>query len=82
MPILQGGDERRMTRPDRQGKKSVQAFVTVEQWKKLRHIVTETQRDGSSLISEAIDMLAEKYGEQPKEPPSRNTKLYNRKPSP
>jgi hypothetical protein len=74
MPILQGGDDRLMTRPDRQGKKSVQGFVTVEQWKKLRHIVTETQRDGSSLISEAIDMLAEKYGIQPKEPSGRKTK--------
>jgi len=57
-----------MARADRIGKKTVQAFVTVEKWKQLRHIVTETQRTGDSLISEAIDMLADKYGEQPKEP--------------
>jgi len=50
-----------MPRPDRIGKKTVQAFVTVEKWKTLRHIVTETQRTGDDLLSEAIDMLAEKY---------------------
>jgi hypothetical protein len=54
-----------MTRTDRIGKKTVQALVTVEQWKKLRHIVTETQRTGDDLLSEAIDMLAEKYPTQP-----------------
>ena len=59
-----------MTRPDRLGKKAVQAFVTVEKWKKLRHIVTETQRTANDLITEAIDLLAEKY-EQPKRAYSR-----------
>jgi hypothetical protein len=43
----------------------VQALVTVEKWKKLRHIVTETERTGDDLISEAIDMLAEKYPTPP-----------------
>ena len=46
----------------------MQAFVTVEKWKQLRHIVTETQRPASDLIDEAIDMLAEKYRTQPQEP--------------
>lgn len=54
-----------MTRPDRIGKKTVQALVTVEKWKKLRHIVTETQRTGDDLLSEAIDLLAEKYPPTP-----------------
>lgn len=54
-----------MTRPDRIGKKTVQALVTVEKWKKLRHIVTETERTGDDLLSEAIDMLAEKYPTAP-----------------
>ena len=56
-----------MTRPDRIGKKTVQALVTVEKWKKLRHIITETQRTTDSLITEAIDDLADKY---PATPPS------------
>lgn len=55
-----------MTRPDRIGKKTVQALVTVEKWKKLRHIVTETQRTGDDLLSEAIDMLGEKYPATPR----------------
>ena len=54
-----------MPRPDRVGKKTVQAFVAVSKWKKLRHIVTETQRTGDDLLSEAIDMLAEKYPTTP-----------------
>lgn len=54
-----------MTRPDRIGKKTVQALVTVEKWKTLRHIVTETQRTADDLLSEAIDMLAEKYPTPP-----------------
>jgi hypothetical protein len=37
-----------MTRPDRIGKKTVQAFVTVEKWNQLRHIVVETQRTADS----------------------------------
>jgi hypothetical protein len=31
-----------MTRPDREGKKLVGAWVTVEKWKKFRHLVTDT----------------------------------------
>jgi hypothetical protein len=64
-----------MTRPDRIGKKTVQALVTVEKWKKLRHVVTETQRTGDDLLSEAIDMLAEKY------PPPAARKPPPRRPS-
>jgi hypothetical protein len=69
-----------MTRPDRQGKKIVQATVTVEKWKTLRHIVTETERPASDLIAEAIDDLAAKYGEQPEEPKAKARK--QRGPSP
>ena len=43
-----------MPRPDRI-KKTVQAFVTVEKWKQLRHIVTEMQRTAARLITQAID---------------------------
>jgi hypothetical protein len=69
-----------MTRPERQGKKQVSAFVTVEKWKKLRHVVTETERTANDLLSEAIDMLAEKYGTGPIQPTGRKTK--RREPSP
>lgn len=62
-----------MTRPEREGKKQVSAFVTVEKWKTLRHIVTETERTANDLIGEAIDLLAEKYG-QPKEPKAKGRK--------
>jgi|SRR6266850_4378113 hypothetical protein len=58
----------------REGKKTVSAPVTIEKWKKLRHVVTETQRPATDLINEAIDMLAEKYGEQPPQPTGRKTK--------
>jgi hypothetical protein len=52
-------------RADRQDKKLVSAWVTREKWKKLRHIVTETERPANDLIDEAIDMLAEKYPTPP-----------------
>jgi hypothetical protein len=51
-------------RPDRENKKLVGAWVTVEKWKTLRHILTETQRTANDLIGEAISLLAEKYGAQ------------------
>jgi hypothetical protein len=54
-----------MTRPEREGKKQVSAFVSVEQWKTLRHIVTDTQRTANDLIDEAITLLAEKYPTHP-----------------
>jgi hypothetical protein len=57
-----------VTRPEREGKKQVSAFVTVEKWKTLRHMVTDTQRTANDLLDEAIDMLAAKYGERPKSP--------------
>jgi hypothetical protein len=69
-----------MTRSDRIGKKTVQAFVTVEKWRKLRHLVTDTGRTGDDLLSEAIDMLGEKYGEQPKEPGARKASRQAPKP--
>jgi hypothetical protein len=52
-----------MTRPEREGKKQVSAFVTVEKWRKLRNIATNTERTHTDLIAEAIDDLAAKYGE-------------------
>ncbi|MGA8756589.1 MAG: hypothetical protein WB611_09685 [Stellaceae bacterium] len=60
-----------MTRPDRIGKKTVSVTVTVERWKKLRHIVTETERPAGDLISEAIDDLAVKYPTEPTDGPKR-----------
>jgi hypothetical protein len=69
-----------MPRPDRIGKKTVQAFVTVEKWKKLRHIVTETQRTADQLIDEAIDMLAEKYPTGPEQPTRKKTSRRDRSP--
>jgi hypothetical protein len=62
-------------RPDayREGKKTVQAVVTVEKWKTLRRVVTETERTANDLLGEAIDMLAEKYGEQPQPPTGKRT---------
>jgi hypothetical protein len=53
--------------------KAVQAFVTVEKWKTLRHIVTETQRTANDLIDEAIEMRAEKDCE-PKMPSQHTRK--------
>jgi hypothetical protein len=64
----------------REGKKTVSATVTVEKWKTLRHLVTETERTANDLITEAIDDLAAKYGEQPKHPTGKKTS--GRKPSP
>jgi hypothetical protein len=43
----------------------VLAFVTVEKRKQLRHIVTEMQRTADSLITQAIDLLDDKYPAQP-----------------
>lgn len=65
----------------REGKKTISAPVTLEKWKTLRHVVTETQRTATDLISEAIDMLAEKYGEQPKQPTARKTTRRDRSPT-
>lgn len=62
-----------MTRPDRQGKKAVQAFLTVEKWKTLRHLVTDTERTANDLLDEAITLLAEKYREEPRQSKTRNT---------
>ena len=67
-----------MTRPDRIGKKTVSVMVTVEKWKKLRHIVTETERPAGDLISEAIDDLAVKYPTTP----TGGTKLARRRAAP
>jgi hypothetical protein len=45
----------------------VQSFATVGKWKQLRHIVTEMQSTAGSLITQAIDVLDDKY---PARPPS------------
>ncbi len=42
--------------------------MTVEKWRKLRNIATNTERTAGDLIAEAIDDLAAKYAEQPQEP--------------
>jgi hypothetical protein len=49
----------------------VSAFVTVEKWKTLRHVVTETERTANDLLSEAIDSWPEKYGTGPAQPTGR-----------
>ena len=46
-------------------KKTAQAFVAVEKWRQLRHIATEMQRTAASLITQAIDMLDDRYPAQP-----------------
>jgi hypothetical protein len=69
-----------VTRPEREGKKQVSAFVTVEKWRKLRNVATNTDRTQTDLIDEAIDLLAEKYGTGPKQPTAKKTK--RREPSP
>jgi hypothetical protein len=71
-----------MTRPEREGKKQVSAFVTVEKWKTLRHLVTDTQRTANDLIDEAIDLLAEKYREPPQEPSAPGSRKQRRQRSP
>jgi hypothetical protein len=45
---------------------------------KLRHLVTETQRTANDLIGEAVDMLAEKYGERPQQPTGKKTSRRDR----
>jgi hypothetical protein len=70
-----------MTRPEREGKKQVSAFVSVEQWKTLRHIVTDTQRTANELIDEAITLLAEKYREQPQQPTGKKISRRDRSPT-
>jgi hypothetical protein len=55
----------------REGKKTVSAPVTLEQWRTLRNVATKTDRSHTDLIIEALDDLAVKYGEQP-QPPTGN----------
>jgi hypothetical protein len=69
-----------LTRPDRENQKFVGGYVTVEKWKTLRHLVTDTQRTANELIDEAITLLAEKYGQQPKQRTGRKGRRGN--PSP
>jgi Ribbon-helix-helix domain len=54
-----------MTQPNRIGKKNLSVTLTHEKWRKLRNIVTDTERPATDLIDEAIDMLAEKYPTTP-----------------
>jgi hypothetical protein len=62
-----------MAREDRANKKLVGGWVTVEKWKKFRHLVTDRQSTTSDLIAEAVDLLGEKYSEQPQEPGRKKT---------
>jgi hypothetical protein len=78
-PRARGSDEPRRY-AYREGKKTVSATVTVEKWKTLRHVVTETQRTANDLLDEAITLLAEKYGQQPKQRTGRKGRRGN--PSP
>jgi hypothetical protein len=39
----------------------------------LRNVATKTERSQTDLITEALDDLAAKYGERPKEPTDRRT---------
>jgi hypothetical protein len=66
-------ERKKMTRPDRLGKKTVQATVTREEWKTLRRIVTDTERPATDLIAEAIGMLDKKYPAKPQEQPTEPT---------
>ena len=56
----------------RQGKIGVQADITLDKWKALRHLVTETRRSANDLIDEEISLLIEKYS--PQAQPTRNGK--------
>jgi hypothetical protein len=69
-----------VARPEREGKKQVSAFVTLDHWRKLRNVATKTARTQTDLITEAIADLAVKYGEQPQQPTGRKTK--RREPTP
>ena len=62
-----------MARPEREGKKQVSAFVTLDRWRRLRNVATKTARTQTDLLTEAIDDLAAKYGEQPKQPAGGRT---------
>jgi hypothetical protein len=57
----------------RDGKKQVSAFVTLEKWRTLRNVATKTERSQTDLLTEAIDDLAVKYGEQPHPPTGKKT---------
>jgi hypothetical protein len=63
------------TRPDRIGKKGVQAFLTVERWRMLRHLVTDTERNASDLLDEAIKLIDEKYRKRPEPTPKGKKKM-------
>jgi hypothetical protein len=58
----------------REGKKTVSATVTIEKWKTLRRVVTETQRTANDLLDEAITLLDEKYGQPPRQPKGRKAR--------
>jgi hypothetical protein len=47
----------------------------------LRHIVTDTERTANDLLSEAIDLLAEKYGERPQPPAVKKRSGRDRRPT-
>lgn len=47
--------------PSREGKKSLQAFVTLDEWRELRDIGSDTQRTQTELFREAVTLLFDKY---------------------
>jgi hypothetical protein len=61
-----------MTRPDREGKKGVLTYVSLEEWKTLRHLATETERSADDLMREALTLLIDKH--HPQTQPTRNGK--------
>jgi hypothetical protein len=56
--------------PSRQGKKAITAWIELDTWKHFRHVVTEQQRSGEDLLTEAVSLVIDKYSLQPQ--PSRN----------
>jgi hypothetical protein len=68
-----------VARPEREEKKQVSAFVTLDRWRKLRNVATKTTRTQTDLITEAIDDLAAKYGAQPREPSGRKSSHRQRR---
>jgi hypothetical protein len=58
--------------PEREGKRQLAAFVTVQRWRTLRKIATKTKRTQTDLITEALDDLAAKYGEGSETPKAKH----------
>jgi hypothetical protein len=67
-------------RPDREGKKVIQAFVPLDEWRTLRNVATKTARNQTDLLREAIAILADKYGVNQGQP-ARNGHTSARSPN-